>query len=80
MITNPLAIIAFLLGTIFLVPMVCHKIRIPSIVGFILVGIIAGGYSSVCVTGPLWNLMNGKKDARVAAAAAEEKKQKKNKK
>lgn len=42
MITNPLAIIAFLLGTIFLVPMVCHKIRIPSIVGFILVGIIAG--------------------------------------
>lgn len=42
MITNPLAIIAFLLGTIFLVPMVCRKIRIPSIVGFILVGIIAG--------------------------------------
>ncbi len=46
----------------------------------LMVGIIAGGYSSVCVTGPLWNLMNGKKDARVAAAAAEEKKQKKNKK
>ena len=46
----------------------------------LMVGIIAGGYSSVCVTGPLWNLMNGKKEARVAAAAAEEKKQKKNKK
>ena len=46
----------------------------------LMVGIIAGGYSSVCVTGPMWNLMNGKKEARVAAAAAEEKKQKKNKK
>ena len=42
MITNPLAIIAILLGIILLVPMACRKIRIPSIVGFILVGIIAG--------------------------------------
>lgn len=42
MITNPLAIIAILLGVTLLVPIVCRKIRIPSIVGFILVGIIAG--------------------------------------
>ena len=42
MIRYPLAIIAILLGTILLVPMICRKIRIPSIVGFILVGIIVG--------------------------------------
>ena len=34
MISNPLAIIALVLGTILIVPMVCRKIRIPSIVGF----------------------------------------------
>ena len=44
MITNPLAIIALVLATILFVPMVCRKIRIPSIVGFILVGILAGPY------------------------------------
>ncbi len=44
MITNPLAIIALVLATILLVPMVCRKIRIPSIVGFILVGILVGPY------------------------------------
>ena len=42
MITNPLAIIALVLATILIVPMVCRKIRIPSIVGFIIVGIIVG--------------------------------------
>ncbi|MBQ6748532.1 MAG: cation:proton antiporter [Paludibacteraceae bacterium] len=42
MITNPLGIIALILGTILLVPMVCRKIRVPSIVGFIIVGILAG--------------------------------------
>ena len=42
MITYPLSIIAILLGTILLVPMICRKIRIPSIVGFIMVGIIVG--------------------------------------
>ena len=36
MITNPLAIIALILTVILLVPMICRKIRIPSIVGFIL--------------------------------------------
>ena len=44
MITNALAIIAIVLATILFVPMVCHKIRIPSIVGFILVGIVVGPY------------------------------------
>ena len=42
MIANPLAIIALVLATILIVPMVCRKIRIPSIVGFIIVGIIVG--------------------------------------
>ena len=44
MITNPLAIIALVIATILLVPMVCRKIRIPSIVGFIIVGILVGPY------------------------------------
>ena len=44
MITNPLAIIALVLATILLVPMACRKIRIPSIVGFIIVGILVGPY------------------------------------
>ena len=44
MITNPLAIISLVLATILLVPMICRKIRIPSIVGFILVGIMVGPY------------------------------------
>lgn len=33
----------------------------------LLIGILAGGYSSVCIAGPLWNFFKGKK----AAAAAE---------
>lgn len=44
MITNSLAIIAIVLATILFVPMICRKIRIPSIVGFILVGILVGPY------------------------------------
>ncbi len=44
MITNPLAIISIVLATILLVPMICRKIRIPSIVGFILVGILVGPF------------------------------------
>ena len=51
MITNPLAIIAILLGTILLVPMACRKIRIPSIVGFIIVGIIAGSHGLNLISG-----------------------------
>ena len=44
MITNPYAIFALILAAILLVPMICHKIRIPSIVGFIVVGILAGSH------------------------------------
>ena len=44
MITNSLAIIALVLATILFVPMICRKIRIPSIVGFILVGVAVGQY------------------------------------
>ena len=44
MITNPLTIISLVLATILLVPMICRKIRIPSIVGFILVGIAVGPF------------------------------------
>ena len=44
MITNPLAIIALVMATILLVPMACRKLRIPSIVGFIIVGICVGPY------------------------------------
>ena len=42
MITNPLIIIALLLAIVLVVPIVCRKIRIPSIVGFIIVGCIVG--------------------------------------
>ena len=51
MITNPLAIIALVLACILLVPMVCRKIRIPSIVGFIIVGILVGPYSFDLISG-----------------------------
>jgi len=46
MIINPLMIIALVLGMILLVPMICRKIRIPSIVGFILVGIVCGPHGA----------------------------------
>ena len=51
MITNPLAIIAILLGTILLVPMLCRKIRIPSIVGFIIVGMVVGSHGLELLAG-----------------------------
>ena len=41
---NSLGIIAIVLTAILVVPMVCRKIRIPSIVGFILVGILVGPF------------------------------------
>ncbi|MBO4362236.1 MAG: cation:proton antiporter [Paludibacteraceae bacterium] len=42
MITDSLAILALVLAIIWLVPMVCRKIHVPAIVGFILVGIAIG--------------------------------------
>ena len=42
MISTSLGIIALILATILFMPMICRKIRIPSIVGFIAAGIIAG--------------------------------------
>lgn len=44
MTTNPYAIFALILAAILLVPIICRKIRIPSIVGFIVVGIMAGSH------------------------------------
>lgn len=51
MITNALAIIAIILATILCVPMVCRKMRIPSIVGFILVGIVVGPFGFNLISG-----------------------------
>ena len=42
MITNTLAILSLVLAIIWLVPMVCRKIHVPALVGFILVGILVG--------------------------------------
>ena len=39
------------LATILLVPMVCRKIRIPSIVGFIIVGMVVGPFGLDLLTG-----------------------------
>ena len=44
LVTNSLMIFALVLATILVVPMVCRKIRIPSIVGFILMGALVGPY------------------------------------
>ena len=47
----------------------------------LMVGIIVGGYSSVCITGPMWCTMNNRKEAKNRAAmkaAAEETKARKN--
>ena len=41
-----------------------YVVGVPSIREFalpLMVGIVAGGFSSVCVTGPLWHLMRGTK-------------------
>lgn len=42
MLTNSLVIVALVLAIIWLVPLVCRKIHVPAIVGFILVGIVIG--------------------------------------
>ena len=51
MITNPLALFALILATILFVPMICRKIRIPSIVGFILVGMLVGQHGLNLLSG-----------------------------
>lgn len=51
MISNPLAIFALIISAILLVPMVCRKIRIPSIVGFIIVGICIGEHGFNLISG-----------------------------
>ena len=51
MITNTLAIIALIFGTILLVPMICRKIHIPAIVGFIIVGMLAGPHATHLIDG-----------------------------
>ena len=43
----------------------------------LMVGIVCGGYSSVFITGPLWNLLNSRRKAAAAAKLAEEKNSKK---
>lgn len=43
-IRDPLTILALIIGIIWLVPPVCRKLHVPSIVGFILVGIAIGDY------------------------------------
>ena len=50
-ISNPLAIIALVLAMILLVPMICRKIRIPSIVGFIIMGILIGQHGLGLIEG-----------------------------
>lgn len=42
MITNSLAILTLVLAIIWLMPMVCRRIHVPALVGFILVGILIG--------------------------------------
>ena len=44
MITNSLAITSLILIAILLIPMICKRLHMPSIVGFILVGIAIGPY------------------------------------
>ena len=41
---DPLSILALIIGIIWLVPPICRKLHVPSIVGFILAGIAIGDY------------------------------------
>ena len=51
MISNPLIIIAVVLTMILVVPFLCRKVRMPSIVGFIIVGIILGPHGTHLIDG-----------------------------
>lgn len=52
--------ITTLLPVIFIIIIGVTSIRIFALP--LMVGIIAGGYSSTCIAGPIWNLMRGKKE------------------
>lgn len=41
---SSLAILALVMGVIFITPLVCRRLHVPSIVGFILMGIVLGPY------------------------------------
>ncbi len=52
-----------------------YVVGVPSIKEFalpLMVGILAGAFSSVCLTGPLWYILRKSKDSREAAAAKAE--------
>lgn len=51
MIDNPLSVLALIIGIILVVPPVCRKIHVPSIVGFILAGIAIGPYGFALFSG-----------------------------
>ncbi|MGM9825623.1 MAG: cation:proton antiporter [Paludibacteraceae bacterium] len=40
--TSSLAILALVMGVIFITPLVCRRLHVPSIVGFILMGVVLG--------------------------------------
>ncbi|MBQ7441786.1 MAG: cation:proton antiporter, partial [Prevotella sp.] len=40
--TDPLSILALIIGIIWIVPPLCRRLHVPSIVGFIIVGILIG--------------------------------------
>ena len=42
MTSSPLLILTLVIGIIWIVPIVCRKIHVPSIVGFILAGVVIG--------------------------------------
>lgn len=63
--------------TTFVTVFFLYVIGVPSIKEFslpLMVGIVAGMYSSVCLTGAMWFVMRQKKDLRDQAAAASKKK------
>lgn len=48
---NPLSVLALMIGIILIVPLVCRKIHVPSIVGFILAGIAIGPHGFELLSG-----------------------------
>lgn len=70
-ITETLSRSLFTSLTTFVMVLCLYILGVSSIREFalpIMVGIVCGAYSSVCVTGPLWNLMNSRKASKKAEA------------